>query len=235
MALGQLAKGHGTDRYSEQVAHGVAEEIGRAANLAIPSFVHGEFQQGGVAGVLERAHVHRCAGDPIQGHALAPGGQGLGARVAPNPHPVGLAVAVAGVGEAEGQVAVVAEEEGAPTVRIQPPHRMQAGPLAPKVGEQVEHGGAALGVVAGAEHPRRFVEEKGQGSRSRGEGLAGNGNLVALRVCLFAQLGHAAIDPHLTFPEKGFGLAAGAESGARDQFLKPFLSHPSILGALARG
>jgi hypothetical protein len=30
-------------------------------------------------------------------------------------------------------------------------------------------------------------------------------------------------------------LAAGAESGARDQFLKPFLNHPSILGALARG
>jgi hypothetical protein len=212
VAFSQLAEGDGTDRHSKQVSYGVAEEICRSANLAIPSFVHGHFQQGGVARVLERAHVHRRTGNPIQGHALSPGLKGRCTRVASNPNPVGLAMAIAWVGEAKGQVAVVAEQEGTPAVRIQSTHRMEAGLMAPMVGEQIEHGGAALGVVAGAEHPRWFVEEQGQGSRGGGEGLAGNGNLVALRVCLFAQLGYAAVHPYLAFPEKGFGLAAGANS-----------------------
>jgi hypothetical protein len=135
VAFSQLAKGDGTDRHAKQVAHGMAEEICRSANLAIPSFVHGHFQQGGVARVLERAHVHRRTGNSIQGHALSPGVQSCCTRVAPNPHPVGLAVAIARVGEAQSQVAVVAEQEGTPAVRIQPTHRMEAGLTAPMVGE----------------------------------------------------------------------------------------------------
>jgi RNA polymerase nonessential primary-like sigma factor len=144
-------------------------------------------------------------------------------------------MAIAGVGEAEGEVAVVAQQESAATVRIQPTHRMQAGLVAPMVWEQIEHGGAALGVMAGGQHPGGFVEKEGQGSRGGGKGLAGNANPVEGWVGLGAQLGYTAVHPHLAIPEKGFGLAAGAESGACDQFLEPFLSHLPIVGALARG
>ena len=64
------------------------------------------------------------------------------------------------MGEAQGERTVVAEQQGAAAGRIEAAHGMQ--PLAPRQlrGQQVEHGGAALGVVAAAHHAGGFVQQQ---------------------------------------------------------------------------
>jgi hypothetical protein len=54
------------------------------------------------------------------------------------------------MGEAQGEGAIVAQQQGAPAVAIKAPHRMESGASGQLGGEKVEHGGAAPGIVAGA-------------------------------------------------------------------------------------
>ncbi len=229
MPFRQGTEGDGTNGQTLQIPHGMAKAGGGAANLTIASLSHLHLQQGGLPALSQGAHLHRGAGHPIQGHPGPPAAQRVRLGVALHPDAVGLAMAIARMGQAQGEVAVVAEEQGAPAFRIQPSHRVQTLALAPGRWQQVEHRGATARVAAGAEHARGFVEQEGEPWWRRRQGPSLHEDLITAEIGTSAQGGHLTVHAHPSLAQERFRVAAGAQTCRGDELLQPFWSHGSIV------
>ena len=208
----------------------MAQQCRGAADLAVAPLAHHHLQAGGIGARAQHPQLHRLGGLAVEPHAAAPALQGGAGGLALHPHPVGLAVAIAGMGELQGEIALVAEQQGAAAVGVEPAHRMQARVAAELRWQQIEHGGATDGITAAAQHSHRFVEQQHQGFGWGGEGLAGHRDPVVLGVGLVAQLGGFAVHGHQAIAQQLLGPTPGAQAGIGDQFLEP-LGHRSMFPA----
>lgn len=171
---------------------------------------------------MKLAQPHRLAGDPIQRQAAPPGLQHVRPGLAGHPHPVGLGVAVAGMGEPQGEAAVVAEQEGPTAVAIKAADGVQTDALAHRFGQQVEHGGAPLGIATAAEHANGFVEQQRQRGVGGSQRPAVHQDPVAIGIGPVAKAGGPPIDAHPTGPQQVFGAPPGTEARGGDQLLQAF-------------
>ena len=104
------------------------------------------------------------------------------------------------MGEAQGQVALVREQQGTPAFLVEPANGVEPLALAKFAWQQVQHGCTPLGVAAAAHHPGRFVEQDQQRFAGGCDRLAVQADLVPLGIGLLPQLGHQAIDPDPAIP-----------------------------------
>ena len=165
MALGQIGQGEGADADSLQIENRMAQGFGCASDLTVATFPQGQFQLGGMAKVPKFPDVDRQAGAVIEGRTSAPAAQRGGARSAPHPHLVGLSVTEAWMGQPQGEITIVGDQQGATAEGIEAADRMET-PSPPQIGrKQIKDRGAGMGVVAGTENSRGFVEQEGEESQ----------------------------------------------------------------------
>jgi hypothetical protein len=128
------------------------------------------------------------------------------------------------MGEPQGERAVIAEQQGTAAVSVEPADRVE--PLTPpQLGrKQIEHGGATLGIVAGGEHPHRFVKEQGEGRRPLAQGPAIDQDPVLAGIGPVAEPGGASIQRNPTLAEQLFGPAPRTNASGGDQLLQTFRS-----------
>ncbi len=117
-------------------------------------------------------------------------------------------MAVAGVGEPQGEFAVVGEQEGAAAVGIEATHRMQTAAPAQLRRQQVEHGGTAVGVPAGAEHADGLVEQERQGRGGKHQGLTIDTDAVGGGIGPIAEPGQVPVDLDAALPQPCLRLPA---------------------------
>ena len=85
---------------------------------------------------------------------------------------------------------------------------MQSLALAQLGRQQIEHRGAAVGIMAGAEHPQRFVEQQGERGGWRRQRLAIDLDAVGGEIGLIAELRQLAIQPHPSLPQQLLAAAS---------------------------
>jgi hypothetical protein len=134
------------------------------------------------------------------------------------------------VGEAQGEVAVVAEEKGAAALSVEAADGMEAGSVPQPLRQQIQHRPPSVGVVAGAEGPRRLVEEKGEAGGRGAHRPAIDAHQVPLRIGPIPELGGAAIDLHPSLPQQVFPAATGTDAGGGKEFLEALSGHGPIFG-----
>ena len=123
------------------------------------------------------------------------------------------------MGEAQGQGALVREQQGAPAFLVKPADGVEPLALGELIGQQVQHRRTPLGVAAAAQHPGRFVEQDQQRCAGGRDRLAVQADLVPQGIGPLAQLGHLAIDPDPAVPQPGLHLAPGAQARRRQHLL----------------
>ncbi len=221
-ALRQVAKTQGADGGALQIADRMTQQGRGAANLAVAALAHHQLQPSVLRALPQQAQPHRLAGDPIQRQAAPPGLQHVRRGLASHAHPVGLGVAVAGMGEPQGEAPVVAEQEGPTAVAIEAADGMQTNAVAQLVGQQVEHGGAPLGVATAAEHANGLVEQQGQRGVRGPQRAAVHQDPVAIGIGPIAKAGGSPIDAHPTGSQQVFSAPPGTEARGGDQLLQAF-------------
>ena len=209
-----------TDGGALQIKHRVTQHGSGATDLAVAALSHRQLQQGAIRLLRHHLQPHWLAGPSLQRHTGPPASQGFRLEMAPHPHPISARMAVAGMGEAQREGTVVGQQQRAPAVGIQPTHRVQAAALTQTGGKQIEHGGTALRVVTGADHPHRFVQQDQQRRRPGREGAAIDRDPIDPDIGPVPQPGGGAVHAHSALAQQVFGPAAGAEAGSRDQLLQ---------------
>lgn len=176
----------------------VTEGVGNAADLAVASLAQDEFEEGFAVVGADNLHASGLGRRAVEVDAPAPPIEDAIARKPPHPNPVGFRDVVARVGQTLGQLAVVDEQQRAAGVGIEPTDGMQAGPLAPFGGQQVEDRAPPARVATGRNDPRRFVQQHVQqfGTVLRCDRVPVHGQAIAFEVGLVAEAGGAIVDGH---------------------------------------
>jgi hypothetical protein len=91
--------------------------------------------------------------------------------------------------------------------------------------EQVQDGGASLGVLGGGHEPYWLVKEQVAEGLSRLQTFPVDLHRVLLGVCLVAQTCRTSVDGDPAFPDQLLGVAPGAQPGACDELLQPLKAH----------
>jgi hypothetical protein len=122
--------------------------------------------------------------------------------------------------ELRGQVAVVGEKDEAGSGVFEIANRIDAfGKAAKKIAESF----AALRIGERRDDLGWFVEEKIDVARSGLDESAGGFDFVGGRIGLGAEFSDdSAVDPDLAGENEFFGVTAGSDAGAGDNFLKAF-------------
>ena len=114
-----------SDRDPLQIDHRMPEFGCNPADLPVSSFTKGYFQQAVAPLAGDQAYRGRQSAGSIQFDALSPALKSLMTWNPSHHDPVGLLVFIAGVCEFQGEVAMVAQQQGSSAVCIQASHRVQ--------------------------------------------------------------------------------------------------------------
>lgn len=95
----------------------------------------------------------------VEGQARSPLVEGGGGGLALDPNAIGFGDRVAGVGEAEGEIAIIGQQEGTGGVVVQATDGVEAVAVAQVGGQIVQHRGATLGIGAGGDNSQRLMEQ----------------------------------------------------------------------------
>ena len=204
--------GEGPDAGAHQTAHGVADGLAHAADLAVAALVDDDAQHAGG----DDAHRGRRRPAVVEVHpqSQAPQGPRCGGAVHLDEvlllHPEGR------MGEALGQGAVVGEDEQPFAVGVEPPHREDAR----FVGHELDHGGPVLRVVRGRDHPSRLVQEVVDQPGQHGQDHAVETDLVDGDVDTATELGPFAVDRHPSPGDQLFTGPPAPQADAGQDFLE---------------
>jgi len=131
--------------------------------------------------------------------------------------------AVAGVRQPQGELAIVGQDDKTLRVEVEASHWKDA--LADFAAEEVEHGGAALGVGGRGDEPVRLVQREVAQPLWGFQPLAVHFHGIPLRVGLVAERRRSAVDRHAALPDERLRLAARTHACASDQLLQPLTRH----------
>jgi hypothetical protein len=91
------------------------------------------------------------------------------------------------MGQAQGQSAVIGQQQGPAAGHIEPTYRMEAVAVAQLGRQQLQHGGESIGSGATADHPGGLVQQQHQRWRGQGQGLPIHNQLITGRIGTVAQ------------------------------------------------
>lgn len=120
--------------------------------------------------------------------------------------PIGLAVGITGMGQLQGEVTLIAEQQGPAAVCIQSSDRMQTSPEMRR--DEIQHRRPSLRVMAAADHTGRFVEQKHPVRRPAGHRGAVHRDPVDGGIGLIADGCHLSVHDNTTLSQQIFRLAS---------------------------
>src|SRR3569623_833027 len=214
---------HRSETHPHQTAHRDALRFPHAAHFAVAAFAQHHVVPVVHALAARVGDGVETGGAVVEHHALAETLQYLVVHLAQHAHRI-FAFDLAGrVHQPIGELAVVAEQQQAQRIEVEPADR---DPAAADARQPVEYRGAAFGIGLGADlarglvinqHPRpRFIQR-----RRRGDLAAVDTHHVAVGAA-HAELGRRAVDGDAAGAYPVFEPAARAQAGARQPFLQTF-------------
>jgi hypothetical protein len=222
------------DGYPPEGRNRITHRLEHAPHLLVAAFPQFHFHGGHVAPAIGAQHAGPGGGGaaPEERYPGAQPLQGFLIRNAVDLREVELGHAVARMGEGVGEGPVVGEEEQALALRIQAPHRVQAGDGGGALAQlrlegreqQFHHGVSGVGIRPGYHAAAGLVEGQVEALHVAGEGPPLHRNGVALPVHPTAGSGnHLAVDGDLTRGDQLLGVSPRSDAGGGEDFCQTFL------------
>jgi len=159
LAGGKRGKAKRANCSAMEAQNGMAQLFGNTANLAVAAFPKLDLEASLVGFLLANGDSSGLGEGAVEGQARSPLLEGGGGGLTLDPNAVGFGDRVAGVGEAEGEVAIIGEQEGTGGVVVQATDGVEAVAVAQIGGQVVQHCGATLGIGTGGDNSQRLMEQ----------------------------------------------------------------------------
>ena len=201
----------------------MAQMSSNSPDLAVPPLHQHHLQQTALGPALQQLNLSRPSTPAIEHKTLTPSIEGASCWLTLDQNPVGLGVVVTGMGELKRQRPVICQQQSPAAVGIESAHRME--PPTKILRQQIQHGGPAMRVMAGADHPNGFVDQEHPRILSKFQTAAIHNDQLLIGVGLIAETGDLAVNGHAPGLQPGFGLASRTETSCGHELLQALPSH----------